>query len=130
MQVATPWARSLPGSPSKTQRPSPQLDRAQAHRHRDRRRRHLAGDDRFHVLDAGHRRPGGRGRDRVLPDQRAAPGRLRTDLGVQLRRLDRRAPVAGGRRDLGGEVVVGGRRFAHRRAPRTCPVALPGRRAG
>ncbi len=61
-----------------------QLDRAQAHRHRDRGRRHLAGDNRGHVLHPGHRRPRGRGRHRVLPDQGAAAGGLWTGSGKGL----------------------------------------------
>ena len=82
-----------------------ELDRAQPHRHRDRRRRQLAGDDRAHVLHAGHRRPGRRGRHRVLPDQGAAARGLR----------------AGGRERL-GDVGRG------RSPARTTPSALTGRR--
>src|SRR5205823_5454977 len=71
------------------------LDRAHPHRHRDRRRWHLAGDDRFHVLDAGHRRAGRRRRQRVLPDQLTAAGYLGLGLGKGERRLDRAAALLG-----------------------------------
>jgi len=61
-----------------------QLYRSQPHRHRYRRRRHLAGDDRGHVLHPRHRRPGRRRRHRVLPDEGAAARALRARGGEGL----------------------------------------------
>ena len=84
------------------------LDRAHPHHDRDRRRRDPGLDHRGHVLDAGHRRPGGGGRHRVLPDQRAAAAGLRAVLSEQRRRLGGvgRAPLRSPALAAGGHRAV------------------------